>query len=228
MSRAILVYGESGSGKTTSLRTLDPKTTLIIDADRKGLSWRGWRKSYNTANKNYIQSSDVAVIMNYLTRVNEGDLKHIKVVVIDTLNMCMIDSEMSRMQEKNFDKWADLAWSVWGLLTNIHLYREDLTIVCMAHAQTDRDDNGYMFTHMKTSGRKLDKLVPESKFTTVLLAKGGGGRYTFVTQADHSTAKSPMGCFDKEIENDMAAVIAALKEYEGEDAEDKENKEEVK
>lgn len=219
MSRAVLVYGESGSGKTTSLRTLDPKTTLIIDADRKGLSWRGWRKSYNTANKNYIQSSDVAVITNYLTRVNDGDLKHIKVVVIDTLNMCMIDSEMSRIQEKNFDKWADLAWSVWGLLTNIHLYREDLTIVCMAHAQTDRDNNGYMFTHMKTSGRKLDKLVPESKFTTVLLAKGGGGHYTFVTQADHSTAKSPMGCFDKEIENDMSAVIAALKEYEGEDAE---------
>ena len=131
--------------------------------------------------------------------------------------MCMTDDEMNRMREKTFDKWADLAWSIWGILTNIHLYREDLTVVCMAHAQTDRDENGYMFTRMKTSGRKLDKLVPEAKFTTVLLSREIDGKYVFVTQADRSTAKSPMGCFPKEIPNDMAAVIAALIYYEDND-----------
>ena len=56
MSRAILVYGESGSGKTTSLRTLDPERTFIVDADRKGLSWKGWKKQYNGAKKNYTQT----------------------------------------------------------------------------------------------------------------------------------------------------------------------------
>lgn len=217
MSRAILVYGESGSGKTTSLRTLPPETTFIIDADRKGLSWRGWRKSYNTGKKNYFQTSSVPKIMEVLNRIDKGDLEHIKTVVIDTLNMCMTDDEMNRMREKTFDKWADLAWSIWGILTNIHLYREDLTVVCMAHAQTDRDENGYMFTRMKTSGRKLDKLVPEAKFTTVLLSREIDGKYVFVTQADRSTAKSPMGCFPKEIPNDMAAVIAALIYYEDND-----------
>ena len=217
MSRAILVMGESGSGKTTSLRTLPPETTFIIDADRKGLSWRGWRKSYNTGKKNYFQTSSVPKIMEVLNRIDKGDLEHIKTVVIDTLNMCMTDDEMNRMREKTFDKWADLAWSIWGILTNIHLYREDLTVVCMAHAQTDRDENGYMFTRMKTSGRKLDKLVPEAKFTTVLLSREIDGKYIFVTQADRSTAKSPMGCFPKEIPNDMAAVIAALIYYEDND-----------
>lgn len=217
MSRAILVMGESGSGKTTSLRTLPPETTFIIDADRKGLSWRGWCKSYNTGKKNYFQTSSVPKIMEVLNRIDKGDLEHIKTVVIDTLNMCMTDDEMNRMREKTFDKWADLAWSIWGILTNIHLYREDLTVVCMAHAQTDRDENGYMFTRMKTSGRKLDKLVPEAKFTTVLLSREIDGKYVFVTQADRSTAKSPMGCFPKEIPNDMAAVIAALIYYEDND-----------
>ena len=217
MSRAILVMGESGSGKTTSLRTLPPETTFIIDADRKGLSWRGWRKSYNTGKKNYFQTSSVPKIMEVLNRIDKGDLEHIKTVVIDTLNMCMTDDEMNRMREKTFDKWADLAWSIWGILTNIHLYREDLTVVCMAHAQTDRDENGYMLTRMKTSGRKLDKLVPEAKFTTVLLSREIDGKYVFVTQADRSTAKSPMGCFPKEIPNDMAAVIAALIYYEDND-----------
>ena len=47
MSLAILIMGESGAGKTTTLRNLDPKTTLYIDADKKGLSWRGWKKHYS-------------------------------------------------------------------------------------------------------------------------------------------------------------------------------------
>ena len=68
---------------------------------------------------------------------------------------------------------------------------------------------------MKTSGKKLDKLVPESKFTTVLLAKCIDGKYVFETESDHSTTKSPMGCFEeKEIPNDIKLVIDKLTEYE--------------
>jgi hypothetical protein len=70
---------------------------------------------------------------------------------------------------------------------------------------------------MKTSGRKLDKIVVESKFTTVLLAKADNGKYVFETRANHSTAKSPMGCFEEaEIPNDLAFVIDTLKAYEEE------------
>ena len=215
MSRAILIIGESGSGKTTSLRNLDPKTTFIFDADRKGLSWRGWKKQYSTAQKNYLQTSDTKRILAGLDAIDHGDLKHIRVAVIDTLNACMVDDERARMQDKGFNKWADLAWAIWDILTNIHLYRDDLTVVCLAHSQTDRDDADYIFTHMKTSGRKLDKIVPESKFTTVLLAKGSGGKYVFETQANKSTAKSPMGCIEAAtIPNDIAVVIQALEKYE--------------
>ena len=57
MAMGILVIGESGSGKTTSCRTLDPKTTYYIDADRKGLCWKGWKKQYNEANGNYLAVS---------------------------------------------------------------------------------------------------------------------------------------------------------------------------
>mgnify|MGYP004619190905 CR=1 FL=1 len=54
MSKVICIAGESGSGKTTSMRNLDPKSTYYIDADKKGLSGKGWRKQYNTENKNYL------------------------------------------------------------------------------------------------------------------------------------------------------------------------------
>ena len=214
MSRVICVAGESGNGKTTSLRNLDPKTTYIIDADRKGLSWKGWKAQYNKENKNFIQTSDIPTIIKILEGINEK-ATHIKVAVIDTINTLMVDDEMKRMKEKGYDKWQDLATSVWGLVSNAHLYRDDLTVVFMAHTQTERDDSGYYFTRIKTSGKKLDKIVLESKFTTVLIAKCVDGKYIFETQSKNSTAKSPMGLFDTfEIENDMKKIIEKMEEYE--------------
>lgn len=214
MSRVIAVVGESGSGKTTSLRNLDPKSTYIIDADRKGLSWKGWKSQYNKEAKNYIQTSDTQKITVILHGIHTQAL-HIKTVVIDTLNTIMVDDEMKRMQEKGYDKWQDLAQSVWQLVGDAHLLRDDLTVVFMAHTQTDRDDSGYTFTRIKTSGKKLDKICLESKFTTVLICKTVDGKHVFETQARNSTAKSPMGCFEElEIENDIAVVIKKLEEYE--------------
>ena len=217
MSNAILLMGESGSGKTTSLRTLDPKTTFIFDCDGKGLSWRGWRKQYSTENKNYLKTDKVGTIEQVLKRIDGQDMTHIKVVVIDTLNMIMVNDEMDRERKKDFNAWMDLAKCIWGLLTDIHNLRDDLTVVCLAHTQTDRTESGFVFTKMKTSGRKLDKLCPESKFTTVLIAKANNGQYVIETRANNSTAKSPMGCFaDSEIPNDMANIVETLKKYEEE------------
>jgi adenylate kinase family enzyme len=214
MSRVIAVCGESGSGKTTSLRKLDPKTTYIIDSDRKGLSWKGWKSQYNKENKNYLQTSDVDKVGSVIAGIADK-APHIKTVIVDTINTIMIDDEFKRSKDKGFDKWLDLATSVWDLVSKAHLYREDLTIVFMAHTQTERDDSGFMFTRIKTSGKKLDKIVLESKFTTVLIAKCVNGKHIFETQSKNSTAKSPLGCFEQfEIENDLSEVIKKLEEYE--------------
>ncbi len=72
-----------------------------------------------------------------------------------------------------------------------------------------------MYTRIKTSGKKLDKLVVESKFTNVILAKALDGEYVFEVHSDHSTAKTPLDCFNsKTVPNDMAMVINTLREYE--------------
>ena len=213
--KAMAFVGESGSGKTTSLRTLDPKTTLITDCDKKGLSWKGWKEQYNKENKNYIVTDSPAMALKVLKTVNEDpNYKHIKVIVFDTINGLMVADEMRRMAEKGYDKWMDLAASIYGLIDYALTVREDLTPIFIAHSQTDHDDNGYMFTRIKTSGRKLDKITLESKFGTVLFAKVIDGKYVFETKADHSTAKSPMGAFDeKYIPNDAQAVLDALAEF---------------
>lgn len=215
MSKLIAVMGESGAGKTTSMRNLDPKTTMYIDCDKKGLSWKGWREQYNKENKNYIVSDDSDYVLKVVQQVsNSPEFQHIKVIIIDTLNGLMVADEMRRMKEKGYDKWQDMAASVYNLVDKALTFRDDLTIIFTAHTQTDREDSGYMFTHIKTSGRKLDKIVLESKFPVVLLAKVMDGAYKFETKADNSTAKVPMGAIeDQYIDNDITKVIDALKDY---------------
>lgn len=213
MSNVICIAGESGSGKTTSMRNLDPKTTLYIDCDKKGLSWKGWRKQYSEANKNYIKT-DFASVVEQALRKADSDWKHIKVVVIDTINGLMIADEMRRSKEKGYDKWMDLAACVWDLVCHSYELRDDLTVIFTAHTQTDHDEGGYIFTRIKTSGKKLDKICLESKFTTVLISKCVDGKYKFETHANNSTAKSPLGAFEEdEIDNDIVEVIKTLEEF---------------
>lgn len=215
MSKAIAVMGESGSGKTTSMRNLDPASTFYVDCDKKGLSWRGWRENFNEDNKNYFCTDFPEMALKYLEMVNEKEsCKHIKVIVFDTINGLMVADEMRRMREKGYDKWQDLAASIYGLIDYALTVREDLTPIFIAHTQTDHDDNGFMFTRIKTSGRKLDKITVESKFSTVLLAKRMDDRFVFDTQSENSTAKAPLGAFsERYIDNDITQVLEALKEF---------------
>ena len=215
MATVICIAGESGTGKTTSMRNVDPKTTMYIDCDKKGLSWKGWKNSFNAENKNYLKTDFPQVALQALQKINsDKNYAHIKLVVVDTINGLMVADEMRRSKEKGYDKWQDLAQSIYDLIDYALTMRDDVSIVFVAHTQTDHDDNGYMFTRIKTSGRKLDKITLESKFSTVLISKCVDGRYLFETQANFSTAKSPMGAFEsKEIDNDITAVIAALKEF---------------
>lgn len=213
MSKVICIAGESGTGKTTAMRNLNPRETYYIDCDRKGLSWKDWRKQYNSANKNYMATNKVDKIETLIKGIAEN-CPDIHYIVIDTLNGIMVGDEMRRINEKGYDKWVDLAQCIWNLLDHAYDYRDDLTIIFTAHTQTDRDDSGFHFTHIKTSGQKLQKIVPESKLTTVLMAECIDGEYVLKTKSDHSTCKTPMGAFASDtVPNDIVEVLKALKEY---------------
>lgn len=209
------IMGDSGSGKTTAFRNIDPKTTMYVDCDKKGLSWKGWKKDFNTENKNYLVTDAPNVARTMLKKVNEEPgFKHIKNIVFDTINGLMVADEMRRSKEKGYDKWQDLATCIYYLIDDALVVRPDLNVFFIAHTQTDMDDTGYKFTHIKTSGKKLDKIVLESKFSTVLLAKCVDGKYLLETQSDRSTAKSPLGMFEsKEIPNDINIVLKAIDEF---------------
>ena len=91
MSKVIGVMGESGSGKTTAMRNLPPKETFYIDCDKKGLNWKGWKKAYNVENKNYWSTDSFSVVSSLMDKVDKQEnFKHIKYLVIDTLNGLMV------------------------------------------------------------------------------------------------------------------------------------------
>ena len=218
MARVIGLMGESGSGKTTAMRNLPPEETFYCDCDKKGLAWKGWREKYNSKNKNYVCSDSFSIITKYLDKINKEDtFKHIKYVVIDTLNGMMVAEEMRILAMQSGDKrsaWSDLAQNGWAIINKALEMREDLTIIILCHSETISDDNGIIRTRIKTNGRKLEKLVLESKMTTVVWAIRQDGKYKFILSADGSTCKVPLGAFEvNEIDNDIVTVIKALEEF---------------
>lgn len=210
--------GESGSGKTTSMRNLPADETFYIDCDKKGLNWKGWKNQYSVEKKNYWKSDSFSVVSGLLDKINnEEKFQHIKYVVIDTLNGMMVAEEMRILAMQSGDKrsaWSDLAQNGWAIVNKCLEMREDLTIIIICHSETVSDDNGIIRTRIKTNGRKLEKLVLESKMTTVIWAVRQDGKYKFILSADGSTCKVPVDAFDsEEIDNDITQVIKALEDY---------------
>ena len=215
MSKAIAVMGESGSGKTTAMRTLNPKETFYIDCDGKGLSWKGWKQQYSKENANYYRSDNQDKILTLIQKIDK-EKPEIRNIVIDTANSIMVADEFRRMKEKGYDKWQDLAMSVYQITTTASRLRDDLNVIILFHVQTEKDDySGRQFTRILTNGQKLNKVGLEKYFTTVLLSKRSeDGNFVFETKANNSTCKTPFGAFEaEEIPNDMQAVLDALSEY---------------
>lgn len=225
MARVIGVMGESGSGKTTAMRNLPPKETFYLDCDKKGMNWKGWKKQYlplddknNTDKGFYLKTDSFTNASTALQKINESErFKRIKYVVIDTLNGLMVAEEMRILAMQSGDKrsaWSDLAQNGWSIINQALMLRDDLTVIILCHSETVSDENGIIRTRIKTNGRKLEKLVLESKMTTVVWAVRQDGKYKFILSADGSTCKVPLGAFDTdECENDIMIVIKALEDY---------------
>ena len=195
MGNLIGIYGEPGSGKSTSLKKLPSNETLYIDADMKGLNWKGWKNDYNGEKKNYIKTNYPQLAIKYLQLAEKGSYKY---VVVDTVNNLMVADEMRRCKEKTYDKWWDLASCIWDLVDLPGTFREDLTVILLFHSQTDMTEDGYRFSKIKTNGRKTEKNNIDSKFNWLLrTVKQDDGKYYFETNANNSTTRTPLDAFSE-------------------------------
>lgn len=212
MSKGILIYGEPGVGKTESLRNLDPASTIIIDADKKGLEFDGANR-YSHDKNNYRKTNSIDEIINILGVIGKNSDKwgHIKYIVIDGMNNVWARDVFKKNEDRNkFEKYAEIGEKTYLVFDTIQDLRDDLFIIITAHVEHYdpyvASDNDRVFT----PGKMIkDKIKLESKFNFVFYAKSSEGDFFFETKPNRSTARSPRYFPDK-VPNDVAAIIQLI------------------
>lgn len=209
MSTPVFILGESGTGKTASLRNLDPSNTLLIQAVKKPLPFRSneWKFATKENPDGSIFPTDNAhTIIKAMERTQKD------VIVIDDFQYIMANEFMRRSAEKGFDKFTEIGRNVWNIVTAASALEGNKRVYMLSHIE--QNDMGR--TKIKTIGKMLDeKITLEGMVTIVLRTQVQDGSYLFSTRNNgNDTVKSPMGLFDSDyIENDLAMVDKAIVDY---------------
>lgn len=200
MAVLVMIYGQSGTGKSTSLRNFKHEEVAVINVSGKPLPFRGDLKPYNT--DNYTK------IINAICNTDR------KSIVIDDATYLMVNEFMRTAKQTGYQKYTDMACNFNGLIEVCAGLPDDKIVYFMGHS--DQVDDGR--EHFKTIGKMLDNYVTvEGRFTIVMKTVVQDGQYMFSTQNNgQDTVKSPMGMFEQAlIENDLKAVDEAIREYWG-------------
>ena len=200
MSVLVMVYGQSGPGKSTSLRNFSRDDVAIVNVSGKPLPFRNNLKTYKSDNYQQIMKAIAAAPQ--------------KSIVIDDATYLMVNEFMRTAKQTGYQKYTDMAYDFDALINAASRLPDDRIVYFIGHSTMD--DTGR--EHFKTIGKMLDNYVTlEGKFTIVLKTVVQDGKYFFATRNNgQDTVKTPLGMFEEElIDNDLAAVDAAIREYYG-------------
>lgn len=198
MGIGVLIIGDSGTGKSTSLRNFERGEIGILNVAGKPLPFRNDLARLDNARYNQIHQALMKDSLN--------------AYVIDDAGYLLSFDNFRRAKENGYGKFVDMAQSFEQMLEAIAGTSADTIVYVMMHAERDADGR----IKPKLIGKMLDeKLCVEGLFSIVLIARNIDGRYVFETQTDGLTpAKSPIGMFaEREIDNDLKAVDTAIREY---------------
>ena len=214
MSIAAMILGQSGTGKTTSLRNLTPEDVLLIQAVKKPLPFRS--KKWVPCTKANPAGS-ILVTDNAQTIVGAMQRTSKPIIIIDDFQYILANEFMRRVLDNEtgnaaFAKYNEIARNAWDILMCAGKLADHTRVYILAHTQ--EDDSGRI--KAKTIGKLLDeKITMEGLLTIVMRTAVINGQYLFSTQNNGSdTVKTPMGMFDAEhIPNDLAEVDKAVCDY---------------
>ena len=201
MGKVCLIMGESGSGKSASLRNFEANEVAIFNVSEKPMPFR--------KKLPLCMTSDLKFIANEIKRNTRN------CYVIDDAGLAMTFYLFAKVNDKGYDKFTNVAKDFYDLVqTAIRCTSDDTIVYFTMHIE--RSDDGAKIK-AKTAGKMIDsQLTLESLFSIVLHCVTDGKRHYFVTQSDGvTTAKSPMEMFPLEIDNDLKAVDAVIREYYG-------------
>lgn len=202
MAQMVLIMGESGTGKSTSIRNCDPATTAVVNPVGKPLPFKGRYEMLNSV----TESRKITKFMKEQAAAGK------KLLVVDDFQYILSVPYMNRIKESGWDKWNDFGSNYFEIIEVCKDLPDDVVVAYMTHTETL--DNGV--TTIKLIGKLLrEKITIEGLFTVVLRTGVNEAKYYFYTQnSGKDTVKSPIGMFPSyAIDNDMNYVADKIRNY---------------
>ncbi len=219
-----MILGKSGSGKSTSIKTLDPKETVVFNVLKKRLPFKGSRAIYNTENKNLFNVDDYSTIVTYLLGINDK-MPNVKNVIIDDMTYVMRKEYFKTAKITGFNKFVDIAAHFQSIINTAENLRDDLNVFLIMHSEEIVSDGTIIGYKPATVGKLIDssynpvEVVPMVLFSSVKYDDKGNASYGFYTHKCMEgnveiPAKSPDEMFTENfIPNDLGYVVKAMNEY---------------
>lgn len=219
-SKLVGIVGATGTGKSTSIKHLNPEETYIINVAKKELPFKGSEKLYNTENKNYKEVDDANEITRLLKTISEK-APHIKNIIIEDSNYIMGFNMVAKATEVGFTKFSVMAKDMVDLFRTARQLRNDITVFYLTHPEEIMDGQDIIGYKIKTAGKLIDNQVLLEGLLTVCLYtnveenKDGTTNYQLITNRFRKIpAKSPDGMFQElKIPNNLQIVADSLTNY---------------
>lgn len=215
MSSVAIILGESGSGKSRSMKNLDPAKTCVIQVVKKSLPWKeeagsGWKRWDGTSGNIFVEEHADKIIA-----IMRGTKK--KIIVVDDYQYMMSNALLARWNERGYDKFSEVGYNGLNLFHVASALPDDVRVYIMAHTMTGDDG----ITKVKTPGKLMETYTVEGLVSLVLMAVKRDGVHYFATVSNGvDTVKSPENMFVDEngkplelIPNDLSIVDKAIHDY---------------
>lgn len=226
MSNVVMLLGKSGTGKSTSVKTLNPKETVVLNVLGKRLPFKGSSSMYSSENKNLFQVSDYAQVISLLKNIGEK-APHVKNVILDDAIYIMRKEFFERAKEVGYNKFTELSQHFQMIISTCERLRSDLNVFLILHSEDVVSDSAIVEYKVSTVGKMLDtqynliEVVPMVLYSSVIYDDKGVASYGFYTHRHKEgtivvPAKTPDGMFEEEfIPNDLQLVVNKMNEYYG-------------
>jgi len=224
MANAVLVLGKSGTGKSTSIKTLNSKETVIFNVLGKRLPFKGSNSLYNAENKNIFQLDDYNNIQSYIESISQ-QAQYVKNIVIDDATYIIRKEYFKRAKEVGYGKYTEIAQHFQSVIQTVERAREDLNVFFLMHSEDTSSDNIVTGYKVSTIGKLLDsqynivEVVPMVLYSDIQYDEKGNATYGFYTHRNKNgnieiPAKTPDGMFVEDfIPNDLELVVKAMNDY---------------
>lgn len=226
MANVCMILGPSGTGKSTSIKGLDPKETVVLNVLRKRLPFKGSNNIYNAENKNLFPIDDYTQIVNLLETINKK-APHVKNVIIEDMTYIMRKEFFKRAKETGYGKFTEIAQHFQQVISTCESMRDDVNVFFILHSEAIQSDKTTIGYKVSTVGAMIDsqynpvEVVPMVLYSAIKFDDKGNASYGFYTHrcmegTVEIPAKSPDGLFEEDfIPNDLGLVVKSMNEYYG-------------